>query len=477
MSKRKINFRKLNTKKLITYGVGAAGMTATAIGAKKALRKGGQIFQNNIMEILMTDPYDENLYELISSTSRLGIKNVMETNLRCTEGKIISRPMGSPKQFPSLDSLLFSPAQLYTMPIEFNKEVDVSVTIGKQAKKPLDIDIPIIIAPMAYGIALSKSAKIALAKGSALAGTATSSGEGPVIKEERNLAHKYIFQYNRGEWGKTEENLTNCDAIEIQFGQGALLGMGHIFKKEEMDKELQKAYGFEEAKDVIAHSKQPEVSDPSELPKLVEKLKKISGGVPIGAKITPSKYFEADLNILCDSGVDYITIDSAEAATKGSAPILQDDFGIPLVFAVNRAAEWLYKNNFKDRVSLIAGGKIRNPGDMLKVCALGADACMIGSIALLAISHTQVLKVLPYEPPTQLVWYNAKKSYNKKFNVEEGSQSLKNFLFACKEEICEGIRAIGKTKLSEVDKQDLMSIDEMIAKGCQVPMVHEPFDF
>ncbi len=361
------------------------------------------------------------------------------------------------------------------MPTPFEEDIDVKVTIGKKAKKPLEIDIPVLIAPMAYGIALSKKAKVALTKGAALAGTASSSGEGPVLKEDREAAKKWIYQYHRGEWGKSQENLTNCDAIEIQFGQGAIGGVGHTFQAKYLDNELREAYGFPKGKDVVAHSRQPEVNHPSLVSVLVEKLRRISDGVPIGAKIAASKYLEADLDILCNSGIDFISVDGAEAATKGSPPILQDDFGIPTVFAVSRAAEWIKKHGFKDSVTLIASGKIRTPGEMLKVCALGADACAIGSIALSAMSHTQLLKVLPYEPPTQLVWHHAKGE--RKLHIEVAAEALKNFLNACKEEIGEGVKAIGKTKLSDVNKDDLVCLDEMIARGCGIPMVYEPFNY
>ncbi|MBZ4644561.1 MAG: glutamate synthase [Clostridia bacterium] len=471
----KKEIKKLDTKKIITYGAGAAGTVAGLWSAKQLGRKAIQSANSHIGRILMTDIYDENLYELVSSTSRIGIKEVMETHLRATEGKAISRPMGTPKKFPNMDSLMFSISQLYVMPTPFEEEIDVKVTIGKMAKKPLEIEMPIMIAPMAYGVALSKKAKVALAKGAALAGTAICSGEGPVLKEERQAAKKYIYQYHRGTWGKREEDIANCDAVEIQFGQGAIAGVGHVFNAKYIDNEMREAYGFPPGKDIVAHSRQPEVNHPSQLPALVDKLKRISGGVPIGAKIGAGKYLEADLDILCNSGIDYISLDGAEAATKGAPPILQDDFGIPAIFAINRAAEWLYKNNFKNSVSLIASGKIRTPGDMLKAVALGADAVYIGSIALLAMSHTQILKVLPYEPPTQLVWHHAKGE--SKLHVEEAAESLKKFLNACKEEIGEGIKALGKTKLSQVNKEDLVALDEMVAKACGIPMVYEPFEY
>jgi len=474
MSLKKIVPKKIDAKKVLKYGAGAAGVAAVLAG-KKIARKAVKTAQNNALHVMMTDIYDENIYEIFSSSARIGIQKIMETSLRATEGKAISRPMGPPRNFPGLESLMFSIAQLYIMPTPFEEEIDVKVKIGKQARKPLEIEMPIMIAPMAYGVALSKKAKVALAKGAALAGTAINSGEGPVLKAEREAATKYIYQYNRGNWGKTERELTNCDAIEIQFGQGAIGGVGHTFHAKYVDREMREAYGLEPGENIVAHSRQPEVNDPSQLPKLIEKLRAISGGVPIGAKIGAGKYLEADLDILCNSGVDYICVDGAEAATKGSPPILQDDFGVPLIFAVNRAAEWLDKNHFKDRVSLIASGKLRTPGEMLKVIALGADACYIGAIALLAMTHTQVLKVLPYEPPTQLVWHHAKAE--SKLHIEEAAESLKKFLNACKEEIGEGIKALGKTKLSEVNKEDLIALDELTARGCGIPMAYEPFEY
>ena len=78
-----------------------------------------------------------------------------------------------------------------------------------------------------------------------------------------------------------------------------------------------------------------------------------------------------------------------EGASKSSPPILQDDFGVPTVFAIHRAAQWLEIMATLTRYPLIASGKIRTP-EILKAKALGADACYVGSIALFAVSHPPV---------------------------------------------------------------------------------------
>ncbi|MBB6216772.1 glutamate synthase domain-containing protein 2 [Anaerosolibacter carboniphilus] len=430
---------------------------------------------NTYTEILMTDNYDENAIEIITATLKTGIQVAIENELRSAGGAAIDRPLGTSRKFPSLDELLFSIGQLYIMPQDFEDPVDTKVIIGKRAKSPLTIDIPILIAPMAYGTALSKGVKIAYAKASAQLGTAATSGEGPILDEEFKEAKHYILQYNRGDWAKDEETLRKVDAIEIQFGQGAIGGVGSRIKAENIDAEMRKYFKYPAGKDIVAHSRQPEVQHPKDVAKLVEKLKDITGGRPIGAKIGAGKYLEADLDILCSAGIDFITVDSAEAGTKGSVPILQDDFGVPTPFAISRTAEWLYKHNFKEHVTLLASGKIRAPGDMLKACALGADACYVGNAALFSVAHTQALKTLPFEPVTQLVWHTGQ--FEDDFDIEAGATSVANYLKACTQELEKGVRALGKTRLADVNKGDLCALSEVISKGCGVPMCYEPYEY
>lgn len=466
-----IDKKKLGILTAIGAGATILGTASAKFLARAIINKASDRFY----DIISKDLYDENLWELVSSTVRMTPQVAIETNLRANKAKMLERPMGSPLKFPSLDSLKFNISQLHTMPTDPLTEIDTRVTIGKMAVKPFTIKVPIMVAPMAYGVALSKKVKLALAQGANMAGTATNSGEGPFLPEERERSGIYIYQYNRGSYGKTPEILKSCDAVEIQFGQGGYAGVGHIIKSELVDRQLGEDLGIPKGMDIIAHSRQPEVQSPEDLPMLVEKLKNITGGVPIGAKIGAGKYLEKDLEYLCKSGVDFITVDGAEAATKASPPVFQDDFGIPTVFAIHRAAKWIRDNGYTDQVSLIASGKIRTPGEVLKARALGADACYMGSISLFAVSHPQLTKPLPYEPPTTLIWYDAQ--YSRHFDIQKGAQSLNNFLESCNLEIADGVRGLGKTSFSQVNRDDLVAIDELVAKGCDVPMAYQPYEF
>ena len=54
----------------------------------------------------------------------------------------------------------------------------------------------------------------------------------------------------------------------------------------------------------------------------------MTGGVPIGMKMIPGRV-EHDIEIALQAGVDFITLDGAQAATKGTPPLLQDDLVYP----------------------------------------------------------------------------------------------------------------------------------------------------
>ncbi len=317
---------------LFKKGLIYAGLLALGYQGFKFI--GRNIFRdisNDALKRITTDLYDENMWEMASSTIRSTPQVIVETNLRSQEGKVIQRPLGSPKIFPNWDQLMFNIAQLHTMPTPLEMPVNTKVVIGPRCKKPLEVDIPMLIAPMAYGSALSEGAKIALAKGATMAGTAINNGEGPFLKSERKAAKKYILHYNRGTWNKTPEIIKQVDAIEIQFGQGAIGGVGHKLTSNMIDATLRKGYGLKKGQDAVINSRQPEINQPSDLPVLIRRLKDIAGYIPIGVKIAAGKYLERDLELLVAGGVDFIAVEGAECATKGSAPILQDDIVVSLL--------------------------------------------------------------------------------------------------------------------------------------------------
>jgi glutamate synthase domain-containing protein 2 len=375
--------------------------------------------------------------------------------------------MGTPFPMPDFSNMRFNVAQLHRFPAENEVEVDTTLVLGKKAARPMKLDIPILIGGMAWGTGLSKQAKLALAEAATKVGTATNNGDGPFTDWERAAAKYLIVQYPRAKWNHDPEILRQADMIEIQIGHAGWAGIGSAYGWNELPSDVRKALGLKRGEKAVYHSRLPEVSKPEDLRVLVSELRSITGGVPIGVKMSCSKYLERDLAIALNADVDVIALDGGQAASHSAPATLMDNFGLPLAFALCRASRFLDHENVRDRVSLLAGGGMESPGDFLKALALGADGVYIGTIALIAMTHTQIFKAFPL-PPTQLLWNTGK--YKNKFNPKDGANHLANFLRACTEEMRISTRALGKTALRDVSSDDLFATDEEAANIASIPL-------
>lgn len=423
-------------------------------------------------KIIFTDSYQENIIEMMPGFKHMGIQNALENNLRTESGDVLHRPLGSSKNWPHLDPITFIPAQTSPFAVSSEDEVDVSVTIGPKAKKPMKIDIPLMISGMAYGVGVSAEVRLSFAQAANKTGTAINSGEGGIMQEELDAAGKYILQFSKTEWGKDEKFIKRADMIEIKLGQGAKLAMGAKISPKNLTGRAREVMGLKKDEDAIIHEHFFENQTLKDLKELVDELRDQSGGVPIGAKMGAGGKIEEDIDHLLEMGVDYIAVDGGQAATHAGAPVLSDDFGIPTLHAVVRASNHLKRRKVKDRVSLVVSGGLVIPGHFLKVLALGADAVYVGSAILFATAHSQVTKALPFEPPTQVVWNEGK--YSHQFKVEDGAKSAEKFLNASIEEMKTALRAMGKRSLNELSRKDLTSYDELTARMIGIPYTFQP---
>ncbi|WLR51989.1 FMN-binding glutamate synthase family protein [Bacillus tianshenii] len=428
----------------------------------------------SFMKIVFLDDYEENIMELFPGLRRFGLQRLLENSLRATSGEVLHRPLGSVRKWPTFEPITFLPAQTTPFPISSEVEVDTKVKLGPRAKKPLEIDIPIMVSGMGFGVGLSEKAKVALARGSAKAKTAICSGEGPFLQEERDAASKYILQYSKTPWSKERSEIQQADMIEIKFGQGALAAMGSQIQPKDLPQkalDLMKASPDDDM--VIIYERFFENQSLKDFRELVDELRELTGGVPIGAKMMMGGKIEEDLDHLLEIGVDVIALDGGQAASHDAPTITQDDFGIPTLHGLFRAIKHLENRGVRQDVSIICSGGLSSPGDYLKAMALGADAVYIGSALVFALAHDQVLKAVPFEPPTQVVWANGK--YKDDFDVAKGADAVYNFLEASAKEVKVGLRAMGKTSLDDLSMKDLVSYDEHTAKMLGIPYTFRPF--
>lgn len=456
------------------------GAFAAAFSAVIAAALVGMLFARPLIRYLlgtfirrlMSDRYSENVWEMVTAMTKINPIVVVENSLRAATGAIIERPFGSPRKFLNFDGLLFSAAQLAALPTREGEDVEMSVTIGPAARKPLKLDIPLLAGAMGYGIGVSETVKKAIARATAAVGTASNSGEGGFLPEERELAKFFIWQYSSGPWSHKPEVLKQADAIEIHLGQGATAGTASIIPSEFLQGRASDIMGVQHEDFLVIPGRHEEINEGDDLRELVDKLRDVTGGVPIGVKMCASGHFEEDLEIVIRAGVDFISIDGGQAGTKGGAPILEDDFGLPTAFALPRAIRYLQERGVRERISILTGGGYTTPGQCLKALALGADAVYMGTALLWAMTHDQVAKTIPWEPPTELAFYPGKST--ELLDEDKSAEYLENFFISMVEEMKLAIRALGKNKLSQLNPDDLIATDEWTSKVTNVKLANVP---
>jgi glutamate synthase domain-containing protein 2 len=393
------------------------------------------------------------------------MENLVEKVRKRIKGVPIASGRGRIYKKVSFDDLIFVPAQLIKRPIDYYKEKISSKTIvGRHSKKPITLETPIIIAGMSFG-AISKEAKIALAKASTLAGTITNTGEGGMLPEERKFAKYLIVQYSTGRFGITEEVLKKADAIEIKIGQGAKPGQGGWLPAKKVTEEIAKVRKVPAREDVHSPASHPDIKSVKDLKKKIEWLRKITGGIPIILKLgAPS---EKDIELAVEANPDIIAIDGKGGATGAAPEVILDEVGIPTLSCLVKAREILNKKKAKQELWI--GGGLTTGADFAKALALGADAVFCGTPLLIALGCIQCNLCHTGNCPAGIATQN--ENLRKKLNIEEGAQNVANFIKNCTEEIKMIAGACGENDIHKLNKNHLRALNFEISKIAKVKLI------
>ena len=377
-------------------------------------------------------------------------------------GHYLLEGKGTTRQFLNMDDLIFLPAQVASLPLLDDEDVSCQVILGKKASQPIIASIPILNAAMSFG-ALSKEAKMALAKASSLVGGVANTGEGGMLDEERQLADKITLQYASGRFGVSEERLKKADMIEIKISQGAKPGMGGKLPGDKVTPEIARIRQITPGKLSASPSRHPDIHSPAELSHKISYLRELSGGKPISVKMVGG-HIKEDMEAIFsqDHIPDVLVIDGAEGGT-GAAPIfVKDHVGLPLIYALSRAVEFIQRNRLGDKITLIAAGGIRDSADAAKALALGAEAVYMAGALKIALGCQYIrechLGTCPYGIATQ------NKKLRQRLNIDEGARNVANFIRVTTEEIKDFTRICGKSSINDLNRKDLVALSPELSR-------------
>jgi len=384
-------------------------------------------------------------------------------------GRSIVAPMRTLKPVVSWDEILVMGAQLAVLPRNQNEPVNTRTVIGPAARHPLIIETPVYVSHMSFG-ALSREAKIALAKGSAAVETAMCSGEGGILPESLAAAHRYIFEYVPNRYSVTDDNLKAADAIEIKIGQSAKPGMGGHLPGNKVTEEIAEIRGFSAGESITSPAHFHDITSPKELRDKVAWLRESSDGKPIGIKLAAG-HLELDLEVALAASPDFITIDGRPGATGAAPRSVKDATAVPTIYALSRARRFLDARQAKG-VSLVITGGFRTASDVAKALAMGADAVALASAALIAIGCQQYRICDTGRCPVGITTQDPE--LRSRLDVERSAERLTNFFRVVTAELADFARLTGRDDVHRLGLSDLRTTDPEIAKYTGIAHVGEP---
>ena len=359
--------------------------------------------------------------------------------------------MGVPgPTLPRWDDIQFVTAQLAKKPLLDNEEVRTELVIGKNAKKPLTLKIPLFVSDMSFG-ALSEEAKVSLAKGAELAGTGICSGEGGMLPEEQASNSRYFYELASAKFGFDEKLLSKVQAFHFKGGQGAKTGTGGHLPGNKVKGKIAEVRGLAEGSDAISPATFTDLSTVEDFKKLADRVREVSGGIPIGFKLS-AQHIEDDIEFAVQASADYIILDGRGGGTGAAPLIFRDNISVPTIPALARARYYLDSKGY-DHVTLIITGGLRTPADFAKALALGADGIAVSNSAMQAIGCVGARMCNTNNCPAGIA--TQKMELRKKINIEISSSNLARFFTSSVSLMKILSRACGHDDLSKLSQEDL----------------------
>ena len=297
--------------------------------------------------------------------------------------------------------------------------------IGPYARMPYVAKSIHNISAMSYG-AMSRPAIQALSKGASMADCWLNTGEGGLSEYHLEGGCDLIFQIGtarygvRGDDGElSDERLAAVAAhaqvkmFEIKLSQGAKPGKGGILPAAKVSSEIAAIRGIPIGKASISPNRQPDVCNAGELLDLIHRVREVTGK-PVGIKLVVGTwYWLEDLFLAIhergvESAPDYIQVDSGDGGT-GAAPMsLMDDVGLHLAESLPLLVDLLDGYGLRERVRVVASGKLLTPNMAAWAIALGADFIVSARGYMFALGCIQALQCHQNTCPTGVTTHDPK---------------------------------------------------------------------
>jgi glutamate synthase domain-containing protein 2 len=298
-----------------------------------------------------------------------------------------------------------------------------AVTVGPYARLPYTTSRFFHISAMSFG-AISRPAVLALSNGAKKAGCWLNTGEGGLAPYHLAGGCDVVFQMGTAKYGVRDArgylddmrlrelaNYEQVRMIEIKLSQGAKPGKGGILPGNKVTDEIARIRGIPKGQDSLSPNRHLEIHDAATLLDFIARVRDISGR-PTGFKTVFGSYDW--LGELCEeihrrgieSAPDFITVDSGDGGTGAAPMTLLDNVGLPVRESLPHVVDLLVEHGLRERIKVIASGKMINPVGVAMALCVGADFVNSARGFMFALGCIQAMKCNKNTCPTGITTHD-----------------------------------------------------------------------
>jgi glutamate synthase domain-containing protein 2 len=296
------------------------------------------------------------------------------------------------------------------------------------------------ISGMSFG-AISEPAVRALSKGAAEAGCWMDTGEGGLAPYHLEGGCDVIMQIGTAKYGirtesgefsaeKAKELAKVVKAFEIKLSQGAKPGKGGVLPAAKVTEEIARIRGIPVGVDSISPNRHPDIENMIQLLDQVAYVRNLTGR-PVGIKTAIGGW--EFINELCEHVLrrgleyapDFLVIDGGEGGSGAAPQTLADHVSLPIAEALPRVVDALLEADLKNRIRVVASGKLVTSAKAAWALCAGADFVNTARGFMFALGCIQALRCHQNTCPTGVTTHN--KRLQRGLVVEEKYLRVANY--------------------------------------------------
>lgn len=298
------------------------------------------------------------------------------------------------------------------------------LVIGPHCAQPYAAKSFFNVSALSYG-AISKVATQALSDGAARAGCWLNTGEGGLSPYHLEGGCDLVFQIGTAKYGVrdafgnlSDERLRELAAhreirmFELKLSQGAKPGKGGILPGIKVTEEVAHIRGIPVGQDSISPNGHPEVRNVEQLLDMIAHIRAVTGK-PVGFKLVIGG--TGFLEELClailqrgseQAAPDFITLDSGDGGSGAAPQSLMDHAGLGIRESLPAVVDTLREYGLRERIRVIAAGKLVLPVDVAWALAVGADFVVSARGFMFALGCVQAMQCNRNTCPTGVTTHN-----------------------------------------------------------------------